>query len=83
MMKMFSDAEDYEEVESTGYESYGEQGYSHPLAHYNDEDEGREKAVGFFRDQRQLMEGVGVMELIKEILEFIAVAFVYFFALIP
>ncbi len=44
-MKMFSGSDGYE-TESTGYESYGEDGYSHFLAHwleddndYSDEDE--------------------------------------------
>ncbi len=41
-MKMFQDSDDYQ-GESTGYESYGEDGYSHFLAHWleddNDEDE--------------------------------------------
>lgn len=52
-MKMFSASEDYEEVESTGYESYGEAGYSSPFAHwledYNEEDN-NDSGVPHFRD---------------------------------
>lgn len=37
-MKMFSGSDDDDQVESTGYESYGEPGYSSPFAHWLEDD---------------------------------------------
>lgn len=54
-MKMFSGSEDYDVVESTGYESYGENGYSSPFSHWLEDDDVNseddlEPSIRFFRD---------------------------------